>query len=258
MTVRDTPWPDGTPCWVDLMTTDAEAARAFYAGLFGWELAVGPAETGFYALASVDGHEVCGIGTAMNPDQPPAWTTYFAAGDVDATTDNIVRAGGTILVPPMDVMEFGRQVIAQDPTGAAFGVWQANKHIGYTIANEPNTLTWNELLSREYSAALEFYAAVFSYSFTDLSADGFDYSTAEVSGSTVAGIGMMPPNAPAELPAHWRAYFAVEDTDAALAKAVALGAQVTVDVHDSPYGRWGTLADPQGAQFSVIKPASPQ
>jgi len=41
MTVRETPWAPGTPCWVDLMTPDQAAAREFYAALFGWQIDVG-------------------------------------------------------------------------------------------------------------------------------------------------------------------------------------------------------------------------
>ena len=37
MPTRDTPWPNGTPCWVDLGAADLDAAKAFYSSILGWE-----------------------------------------------------------------------------------------------------------------------------------------------------------------------------------------------------------------------------
>jgi predicted enzyme related to lactoylglutathione lyase len=259
MPVRDKPWPDGTPCWVDLMTTDVKAANTFYGELFGWDIAAGDESVGFYGMARLEGHDVCGIGPMQGGmEHPPVWTTYLASGDAEATSDAIARAGGTIFAPTMDVMDFGRMAIAQDPTGGAFGVWEAKSHIGYSIANETNTVVWNELMTRDYSAALEFYAAVFSYSYTDLGADGFKYSTIEVSGNTVGGLGELPEMVPAEVPPHWRTYFAVEDCDAVVERVRSLGGSVIRPPADMPYGRHADVADPQGAVFSLIKPASPE
>ncbi len=255
MTIRDTPWPDGTPCWVDLMTSDAEAARAFYSELFGWDLQVGPEEADFYAMALIDGHAAAGIGTLTEPEHRPVWSTYLATGDADKTAAAIVEAGGTIVVPVMDVMDFGRMAIGQDPTGGTFGVWQAGTHTGFGIANDSNTVGWNELLTRDYRAAMKFYAAAFGYTYTDLGGDAFHYSSIEVDGNTAGGIGALPDSVPAEVPAHWRTYFTVDDCDATVAKAQSLGGTVVRPAQDMPYGRHADLADAQGAMFAVIKPA---
>jgi predicted enzyme related to lactoylglutathione lyase len=254
MTTRDTPWPDGTPCWFDLMTTDLEAARTFYGDLFGWQFDIGPEETGYYSVALVDGKAVGGIFT-MAVDHPPVWTTYLATGDADATADAAVRAGGTIAQPTMDVMDLGRMTIIQDPTGGTFGTWQAAKRIGAELANVTGTVIWNELTTRGYADAKDFYASVFSYSYTDIGNESFQYSTIESDGKTVGGLGGMPPDVPAAVPPHWRVYFAVDDADESVAKAVSIGAEVLRPAADMPYGRHADLADPQGGRFSVIKPA---
>jgi uncharacterized protein len=255
MTTRETPWPDGTPNWIDLMTTDAEAARTFYGELFGWKFEVAGEEAGYYSMAVLDGREVAGVGPMQSQEHPPVWTTYLATADVEATTADAVRAGGTVVAPVLDVFEFGRMAVVQDPTGGVFGLWQAGSHIGTGRVNEPGTLVWNELLTRDYDAAKEFYAHVFSHTFTELGDGGFQYSTIEVDGQTVGGLGGMPPGVPDEVPAHWRTYFAVDDADAAVEKAVSLGGSVRRPAEDMPYGRHADLADPQGAMFSVIKPA---
>lgn len=258
MTIRDTPWDPGTPCWVDLMTTDQAAARDFYARLFGWEIEVGGEDTGFYGMASIDGRNVAGIGGMMGMEHPPVWSTYLATADVDATSEAVEKAGGTVVAPAMDVMEFGRMAFAQVPGGGVFGCWQAKAHIGVQLANEPGTLTWNEFMTRDYPGAKDFYAQVFGYTYTEMGDGGFQYATIEVNGNTVGGIGALPPDVPEHIPPHWRVYFDVDDCDAAVAKVTELGGSVLRPPMDMPYGRHADVADPQGAMFSVIKSATPE
>ena len=50
---------------------------------------------------------------------------------------------------PLDVFDAGRMTVAQDPTGAAFGVWQAGTMRGAQLANEAGTFTWNECQTAE-------------------------------------------------------------------------------------------------------------
>jgi predicted enzyme related to lactoylglutathione lyase len=255
MTTRDTAWPPGTPCWVDLMTTDQAAGREFYEKLFGWHIEVGPEETGYYGTAMVDGRNVAGIGGMMGMEHPPVWNTYLATVDADATSKAVEEAGGTVVAPAMDVMEFGRMGFAQPASGGVVGYWQAGTHKGVGLANEPGSLTWNEFMTRDYAGAKDFYAKVFGYTYTEMGDGGFNYATIEVDGNTVGGIGELPAQVPAEVPPHWRVYFAVDDCDAAVAKAVELGGTARGEPMDTPYGRQADLADPQGAFFSVIKVA---
>jgi predicted enzyme related to lactoylglutathione lyase len=257
MTVRDTPWDPGTPCWVDLMTTDQAAAQKFYSELFGWDLEVGGEEVGGYTMASIGGRTVAGLGGMMGMEHPPVWNTYLATADADATSEAVEKAGGTLVSPVTDVMDFGRMAYAQVPGGGVFSYWQAGTNFGYSIANEPNSVTWNEFLTRDLPTATLFYASVFDYTYTNIGNDQMAYSTIEVKGNTVGGIGALPPILPAEVPPHWRVYFAVDDADAAVAKVAALGGTVLRPPMDMPFGRHADVADPQGAMFSIIKPAPP-
>lgn len=255
MTVRDTPWAPGTPCWIDLNTSDIEAAKTFYGGLFGWQLQVSGEETGGYVVAEIGGHAVAGLMGQMpeSAGQPSVWMTYFATEDADATVTKITDAGGTIVVEPMDVLDIGRMVVALDPTGAPFGLWQARSFSGAQLANEPGAYTWNELYTRDFARAKEFYGAVFGYTLSDV-APGMDYVTIDLDGRPVGGIGAMPADAPSDAASNWRVYFFVEDTDQAVEQATKLGGKVVQAAQDSPYGRWADVADGQGARFSVIKP----
>ena len=253
MVTRNTAWNDGTPCWVDLGVADMPKAGAFYAALFGWDVRQGSPEAGGYALCLKNGRQVAGIGPKMGPaEEPSAWTTYLAASDADQTTDAIKAAGGRVLVEPMDVMEQGRMAVAADRGGAVFGLWQARSHTGVQLANEPGSLTWNESLSRDFDGNKAFYHSVFGYEYGDMSDGGFRYATLKIGGTEVGGIGELDSSYPGDVPAHWSVYFAVEDTDAAVAKVTSLGGTTVRPPWDTPYGRMAAVADNHGAVFSVI------
>jgi hypothetical protein len=253
MVTRDTAWPAGTPCWIDIGVADMPKAKAFYGALFGWKITDGPPEAGGYSMCEVDGRQVAGIGPKMGPaDMPTFWTTYIASDDADQTLAKIKAAGGEVIMGPMDVIDAGRMFVATDPGGAIFGVWQARAHTGVQLANEPGSLTWSENMSRGYEANKAFYAAVFGYQFGDMSADGFKYSTLDLDGRPVGGIGEISADQPAETPAYWGTYFAVADTDAAVDRAVELGGSVIGPAWDSPYGRMAVVSDNQGAIFALM------
>jgi len=253
MVTREAAWPAGTPCWVDLGVGDITRARAFYSGLFGWEIQEGPPEAGGYCMCVRGGRPVAGIGPKMGPAQmPPAWTTYIASQDADDTVRKIKAAGGQVIVEPMDVMNVGRMAVAADPGGAVFGVWQARSHSGVQLANEPGSLAWNENMSRDFDANKAFYHAVFGYRYGDMSSEGFNYATIDLGGRPVGGIGELDPNFPPEVPANWATYFGVADVDAAVARAGELGGRVVRPAWDTPYGRMAVLADDQGAVFAVL------
>ena len=255
MVTRDTRWPAGTPCWVDVSVDDVPKAIAFYQALFGWDIPLGGPEVGGYSIAHRDGRIVAAISPKMgSPDAPSVWTTYLATDDVDATAAKIKGAGGQLLAEPMDVMEEGRMAVAADPAGAVFGLWQGGNTTGIGVANEPNTLSWNEHMSADFDGSKAFYQAVFGYTYQDMSGDGFKYAMPTVDGHEVGGIGEYPEGTPAVTPAAWAAYFAVTDTDAAMAKVTELGGRVVDPPRDTPYGRIGVVTDNHGAVFSLITP----
>ncbi|HUC58247.1 MAG TPA: VOC family protein [Streptosporangiaceae bacterium] len=253
MVQRDTPWPAGTPCWVDLGTEDAGRARVFYETLFGWETVAGPPESGGYVMCEVGGRPVAGLGPKMGPaEAPSAWTTYLASDDVDATAAKVKSAGGQVLAEPFDVMDVGRMSVAADPGGAVFGIWQPRAHTGMKLANEPSSVCWNENMSRNFDENKAFYQAVFGYDYDDMSSDGFRYASFKTSGDPMGGMGDLGDLAPAETPAHWRTYFGVSDTDEAVETVTKLGGTVIAPAWDTPYGRMAILSDDQGAAFAVM------
>jgi predicted enzyme related to lactoylglutathione lyase len=257
---RDTPWPDGTPCWVDLGVEDIPKAISFYSSQFGWAVQPGGPEVGGYSMAQLDGKNVAGIGPVMGPPgTPSAWAAYFASGDADATAARITSAGGKLLMEPMDVMDAGRMLFAADPAGAAFGVWQARNHTGAQVVTVPGAFTWCEHMSFDFEGAKAFYAAVFGYEYGDMSSDGFSYATLLIDGQqVVGGIGAYPDGTAGTHQAFWGVYFGTADTDKAVDLVTSHGGSVVRPASDSPYGRMAIVADNQGAVFSLIStPADP-
>jgi predicted enzyme related to lactoylglutathione lyase len=251
---RDTPWPDGTPSWVDLGTRDIPESNRFYASLFGWSIEQGPPEVGGYSMARLEGRNVAAIGPIMGPPETPSsWSTYFAVSDADAAAARVTSAGGQLIAGPMDVMEAGRLVVASDVTGAVFGLWQAGEHTGVQMANVPGAFTWSEHMSRDFEGAKAFYAAVFGYEYGDMSSNGFSYATLLINGQqVVGGIGGLPEDTDEAQPAQWSVYFGTADTDRSVELATRNGGRVVRPASDSPYGRMAVVADQHGAVFSLI------
>lgn len=256
-----TTYAEGTPSWVDLGTSDPAGARAFYGGLFGWEFDEGQAEFSNYTNARLRGQRVAGIGGEPAPEgMPTAWTTYLATADAGATAERVTANGGAVMFGPHPVGDQGSFLVAGDPTGAVFGSWQAGTHIGSALVNEPGTIVWNELTTRDLEAGKAFYSAVFDVGWQPIGEDlspGVTYETFTVAGTTVGGGLQMDERFPAEIPAHWMAYFGVEDCDAAAAEVERLGGAISVPPFDTPFGRQSVVRDPQGGVFTIMNVATP-
>jgi predicted enzyme related to lactoylglutathione lyase len=257
MPTRDTA-PVGAPCWVDLMTSDVERARAFYTRLFGWTAEEPNPEFGGYFNFVKDGARVAGC-MASQPDagMPDAWSVYLATDDVTKTLDAAAAAGGQVVVPAMVVGEFGAMAVVTDPGGAAIGVWQPGTHPGFTVFGEAGTPSWFELHTRDYKSAVDFYRGVFrwdTHAFSDT--PEFRYTTLKDGDGDgqLAGIMEATGSLPEGVPAHWVVYFGVDDTDAASAAIVELGGAILEPAQDTPYGRLAGAADPTGARFKLVAP----
>ena len=252
MPTRDTPWPAGTPCWVDLSVADLPNAVEFYSSVLGWTLVDMGEEFGHYHIAQVDGRAAAGIGPVMAEGQPSFWTVYLATDDADATAKMITEHGGGLLFEPMDVADQGRMAIATDPTGGVFGIWQAVNMIGTAVFNENGGLSWEDARLTDPEAGKQFYSDVFGYTYEAVPGAPDDYATFHHGGDPLGGMGGMM-GAPDGTPSHWVAYFGVSDTDAAVAAVEAGGGSVLMPGQDTPYGRMAAVADPFGASFMVIQ-----
>jgi uncharacterized protein len=277
MPERDRYMP-GVPCWIDTSQPDPDGAVDFYGGLFGWELesVMPPGAPGKYFLARLRGRDVAAVSSLPEGAPPIAmWDTYVAVASADETASKVREAGGVVVKEPFDVMDAGRMAVLTDPDGAVFCVWQAGRHIGARIVNEPGSVNFNDLHTRDLERAKTFYGAVFGWETLELGG-GFQAWTlpgygdflelddpdlrarlAELGGPTgfedvVASLSRIADDQP-DVPPHWGVTFAIDDTDATARKAEELGGTVVVPPFDAPWVRMTVIADPWGATFVASK-----
>jgi uncharacterized protein len=268
----------GVPCWVDTSQPDPDAAVAFYRGLFGWNLedTMPPGSPGKYFIARLAGRDVAAVGS--QPQGGPAgaaWNTYIWVQSADEAAAKVRAAGGRIVTDPFDVADAGRMAVFADPEGAAFCVWQANRHKGAQLVNEPGSLNFNGLNTRDIEGAKSFYGSVFGWETLDLGGGAHmwrlpgygefleqsdpglrkrmaDSGAPEGFEDVVASVNPLAEDEP-DVPPRWSVTFAVDDADATAAKAAELGGQVVVSPFDAPWVRTTVLSDPQGATFIASK-----
>ncbi len=248
MTTR-TAVPDGAPIWIDLSTSDVAASRSFYGALLGWESEEPDPELGGYLNFRADGERVAGCMAGMPGACTDVWTTYLASPDAEKTCEQALAAGGAVHAPAMDVKDLGRMAIVADPGGAAVGIWQPGTHRGLLTVAEPGHAAWFELHTGDHPASLAFYREVFGWQFETMAdTDEFRYAVARLNDEEVAGVQEITDGRAPQ----WTMAFCVEDTDAATARAAQLGATITGDPQDSPYGRLSWATDPTGAPFTLV------
>ena len=113
----------GSPVWHELVTGDVEGAIAFYAGIFGWNHVVWDMGGYDYHGLSIGETPVAGAFQKSDPAQPTSWTIYFESpGSLDEAIASIPMLGGTLIGGKVAVAGTGEIQLAQDPTGATFGL----------------------------------------------------------------------------------------------------------------------------------------
>ncbi|WP_240138164.1 VOC family protein [Streptomyces sp. MUM 178J] len=245
--------PEGTPVWADAMFADVEGAKGFYGAVLGWTFGEAASEFGNYTQAYRDGKAVAAVVPPMpGAEGQSAWCLYLASPDVGATADKIRNNGGELLMEPMQVGDFGSMLLARDPGGVVFGVWQAGTHKGFEASGEPGAYAWAEVFTREPEKSDAFFPAVFGYSSQRMEDDKIDFKVYNLGDATVLGRMKMEEDFPPEVPPYVNVYFGVDDCDAAVQKAVDLGGVLRFGPMSTPFGRFAALSDPQGASFSVI------
>lgn len=256
--------------WADVSATDPAAAGSFYSSLFGWQAddQHDPDGNYIYTMFSKDGKAVVGMGQQpaemVEQGIPPMWNSYVNVDSVDDTLEKWTAAGGTVMMPAMDVFTSGRMAFVVDPEGAVVGLWQAGDHLGGGVFNVPGSMTWNELNTRDVDAARDFYGKALGWEFEVFEGEGAPYWLITVPGKEQGdplsedayngGMLTIDETFPADMPAHWSVYFASADTDADLVKLAELGGGVVVPAMDTPAGRIAVAADPQGGRFTLIAP----
>jgi uncharacterized protein len=248
---------NGSFSWIELATSDQNAAKTFYTALFGWTFVDNPmGPDSVYTMFQLDGQNVAAAYTLGAPEVsmgvPPHWNLYVTVASADDTAKRASEAGGTVLAGPFDVYSFGRMAVIHDPTGAAFCIWEPKEHIGAGIVGENGTLCWADLSTADVETATKFYGELFGWTFMPGEGGYLHIKNGEAFIGGVAGAGQRDPG----VPPHWMIYIQVADCNASTVKAAALGAKVCMGPMDIPNaGRMSVLADQQGAVSALFEVA---
>jgi uncharacterized protein len=243
----------GSFCWAELATTDAAAAKQFYGDMFGWTSVDYPMPAGVYTMFQYDGNDTGAVYQAP-PDVPTNWGVYFSVTDVNATAAQIEALGGKIAMGPMDIGESGSMVVAQDPQGAYFSLWQAKRHIGATHGGPLGNVSWPELSTADPAGAIAFYTALLGWKTKpETGVETAPYVEWVNDGRSMGGLMPMRGGEWEGVPPHWMIYITVADCDERAKHAAEIGASICVQPTDIPNtGRFSVITDPQGATFSII------
>ena len=245
--------------WHELMTTDAEAAEAFYTHVVGWQAADAGMPDMRYTLLSAGSVQVAGLmqmtDSAAAAGGRPGWSGFVAVEDVDASANQAAAAGATISHPPTDIPGVGRFASLKDPQGAAFLLFRSQSEDPLPpAAGTPGLIGWNELYAESMESDFKFYAGLFGWTKAealDMGAEGV-YQMFAAGGQTIGG--MMDRGSYIPSPT-WLYYFNVSDISAASERVTTMAGQILSGPTQVPGGSWIVQClDPQEAMFALVGP----
>jgi uncharacterized protein len=243
--------------WYELITTDTEAAKAFYTKVIGWGTQDISMLGTAYILFTVGQALVCGL-TQLPEDAKklgakPRWLGFIEVDDVDATADLIKRLGGAVHIPPTDFFNVSRFAVVADPQTATFGLirWPRPDRELPTELKTSGRVGWHELLAADRERAFDFYRALFGWQMVDTKVGPTGTYQLFSAGEQIIG-GMVTKPRKVSVPA-WVYYFNVVDIDAAAKHVKAGGGQVLDGPLEAPDGGWILQClDPQGTIFALV------
>ena len=242
--------------WYELVTTDVEAAKAFYTKVMSWGARDASVPGRAYILFTAGKALVSGVMDlpegARRTGAKPCWIGYVRVNDVDAAADRIKRLGGAVHVPPTDIPNISRFSVFADPQTATLALVQSltPDHEQPAEMGAPGRVGWHELLAADWEKALAFYGEIFDWqkADADVGAAG-TYQLFSAGGQTIGGMLTKPPMVPVPF---WLYYFNIGDIDAAAKRVTAGGGQILDGPFELPGGSWIVqCADPQGAIFAL-------
>jgi uncharacterized protein len=247
--------------WYELMTTDMESAKAFYANVVGWRARDASTPGPAYSLLTVGDSPVAGVmnlpSEARRTGLPPHWIGYVAVDDVDAAVDRTRQLGGSVRVPPADVPGISRFSVVADPQMATLALVKGLKS-GQAQSAElgaPGRVGWHELLAADWENAFAFYGELFGWQKAESHVGVMGaYQGFSAGGETIGGMFTKPATLP--LP-FWLYYFNTDDILAAAKRVEAGGGQILYGPTAVPGGALIVhCTDPQGAIFALLDKGS--
>jgi len=247
----------GKVIWVDLVTPHLAAAEHFYAGLFGWTFREIHTHSTDYALALLDGRPVGGLVEHAAPPgehRQPAWLTFIAVSDVDASQQLILKQGGKMLFAPHAYPQRGRQAVFADPQGAVFAILASSSGDPADVLALPGEWIWSSLITSDPGADAAFYQSIFGYEvFDSTEDDGIEHLILSTDDYARASVNALPESSGHRHP-HWLNFVRVLDAEQMTVTATQLGGRVLVEPRvDRHGGKVAVVADPDGAPFGLLE-----
>ena len=243
--------------WYELMTSDVDAAKVFYADVVGWSTKDVSMPGMGYTIFTAGSASASGLldlpADARKMGARPNWIGYVGVNDVDATADRIEQLGGTVYVPPRDVPNISRFSVVADPQMATLALfkWLKPGQEQPAELGAPGRVGWHELLAADGEKAWAFYGELFGWQkvLADTGAIG-PYQLFSVGGQTIGGMLTKPPTVPVPF---WLYYFNIGDIDAAAKRVKAGSGKILTGPVEVPGGDWVIQCmDPQGAIFGLV------
>jgi uncharacterized protein len=240
--------------WYELATTDRSAAKAFYTKVMDW----GSREMSMpisYTLFTVEELPVCGLmdlsASAIEKGAKPRWLGYIGVENVDASVDRISRLGGSVLVPPTEVVSQSRFAVVTDPQMASFALITWPKHQQLEGGpGEQAPVAWHELLAADSEKALDFYGAMFGWQRAEAKAGSRGtYQWFSIGRETIGGVVTKPRTVATP---SWVYYFNVDNIDFAAKRVKQHGGEILEGPTEALDGVWILkCTDPEGAMFAL-------
>ena len=243
--------------WYELMTTDMEAAKAFYTKVVGWGTQDVSMPGMPYTLFTVAGSSVSGLmrlpEDAKKLGEKPSWIGYVGVAEVDAAADRIKRLGGAVHVPPQDISNISRFSVVADPQMATLALlqWLLPRREQPAELSAPGHIRWHELFAADWEKAFTFYGELFGWQKANPDSDAMGaYQLFSAGGQTLGGMFTKPSSVPVSF---WLYYFNVGEIDAAAKRVKAAGGQVLEGPLEVSGDDWIVqCSDPQGAMFALV------
>ena len=258
--------PRGKYIWYELMTTDAEGAKAFYDAVVGWNIGdPSPEFQGYRMINRSDGGFAGGV-LPINDEMKshgarPGWLGYIYVEDVDRSVAAIEKDGGKTWMAGTDIPNVGRIALVTDPQDAPFYVMKPippsgdpNAQSDVFSVDQPQHVRWNELSTTDPDAAIDFYRRHFGWGQEgdmDMGEMG-KYRFIQSGSTTIGAVMRKPPQLPVST---WTYYIGVDDIDRAIEAVKAAGGTILHGPNEIPGGEFALNAmDPQGASFGLVGP----
>ncbi len=247
--------PRGRFCWHELLTTDPEAARAFYTEVIGWSTQEWEGGQPYTMWTTAEG-PIGGLmelpPPARDAGAPTHWVTYVSTPDLDATVARAQELGGNLVWGPMETPTVGRMAGLSDPQGAHFAVFQPDGDApGHDEPAHPGEASWHELATDGWEKAWDFYSDLFDWVKTD-AMDMGEMGTYQIFGRGAHPLGAIFPRPPQVPVPNWLVYVRVPDVAAAVERVKKAGGQLLNGPMEVPGGDMiAQCMDPQGGMFAV-------